>query len=261
LEAVRQEAPDCRFYQASSSEQMGNSAVKGKTRRGYNVQILNEDSPMIPRSPYGAAKLFAHNMVRNYREAYGMFAVGNILFNHEHPLRGTEFVTRKITHTMGEILSGKNPGKIMLGNLESMRDWSNSEDSVYAMYLTMQQVSPKDYVIASGETYSVRDFVKLAFLCVGILNWERYIEQDPELIRPSEVDLLIGDSSRAKAELGWEPKHTFVDLVYEMVQFDLGLNGVNALLRPKEEVQAQWTKWLKNNELDAITLQGVSDHG
>lgn len=242
LEAVRQEAPSCKFYQAGSSEQFGNSAIFGKERKDAEAiyeRVLNIDSPMGPRSPYGAAKLFGHNMVRNYREAYDMFAVGGILFNHESPYRGTEFVTRKITHSLASVLVAEQDA-IKLGNLDSYRDWGHAEDYMRAAWMMLQQDSPKDYVIATGETYSIREFLSLAFICAGISDWTPYVEQDANMIRPSEVDILIGDATLAHEELGWRPSHTFVSLVHSMVAKDLERKGVIDRLVAIEEVENQW---------------------
>jgi GDPmannose 4,6-dehydratase len=229
LEAVRQFAPNCRFYQAGSSEQFGNSAIFGKDLPEKGVvyeRVLNEDSPMIPRSPYGVAKLMAYAMVRNYREAYGMFAVGGILFNHESPYRGIEFVTRKITHGIASILANEQ-SSIALGNLDSYRDWGHAEDYMRAAWMMLQQDKPKDYVISMEQTHSIRDFLNLAFSHVSINDWTPYVVIDPEFVRPSEVDVLIGDSTRAHNELKWHPEHTFDGLVYEMIYRDCLRKGVS----------------------------------
>lgn len=229
LEAVRQHAPKCRFYQAGSSEQFGNSAIFGKDKPEEGVvfeRVLNEESPMIPRSPYGVAKLMAHALVRNYREAYGMYAVGGILFNHESPYRGLDFVTRKITDGIAAILAGEKQF-IELGNLDSYRDWGHAEDYMYAAWLMLQQDHPVDYVISMGETHSIRDFLNLAFGYVGIEDWSQYVKINPEFVRPSEVDVLIGDSAKARADLRWSPKWNFQQLVREMVYRDCLRRGVN----------------------------------
>ena len=222
LEAVRQFAPNCRFYQAGSSEQFGNSAIFGKDKPEPGKvfeTILDETSPMIPRSPYGCAKLMAYTLVRNYREAYNMFAVGGILFNHESPYRGIEFVTRKITKGIASIVAGKQ-STIELGNLDAYRDWGHAEDYMRAAWMMLQQDKPVDYVISMGETHSIREFLDLAFVRVGINDWSQYVEINPEFVRPSEVDVLIGDSTRAHNELGWRPESTFVKLVGEMIYRD-----------------------------------------
>lgn len=228
LEAVRQFAPNCRFYQAGSSEQYGNSAIfgKGQPQKGIVFErVLDESSPMIPRSPYGVAKLMAHTLVRNYREAYGMFAVGGILFNHESPYRGVEFVTRKITCGIADILANRAT-TIELGNLDSWRDWGHAEDYMNAAWLMLQQSEPVDYVIATGSTHQISEFLSIAFGLVGIQDWSKYITVNQEFVRPSEVDVLIGNSNKARQELGWEPKHSFNDLVYQMVYSDCLRKGV-----------------------------------
>ena len=228
LEAVRQFAPSCRFYQAGSSEQYGNSAILGKSQPQKGVvfeRVLDESSPMIPRSPYGVAKLMAHTLVRNYREAYDMFAVGGILFNHESPYRGVEFVTRKITNGIAGILAGQVK-TIELGNLDSWRDWGHAEDYMRAAWLMLQRDEPVDYVIATGETHQISEFLDVAFGLVGIQDWSQYVTVNQEFVRPSEVDVLIGNAAKARAELGWEPKHSFNDLVYQMVYFDCLRKGV-----------------------------------
>jgi GDPmannose 4,6-dehydratase len=195
LEAVRQFAPNCKFYQAGSSEQFGNSAIfsRDKPADGQTFErILNEESPMIPRSPYGVAKLSAYALVRNYREAYDIYAVGGILFNHESPYRGVEFVTRKITDGIARILSGEQD-YIELGNLDAYRDWGHAEDYMRAAWMMLQQDKPKDYVISMGKTYSIRDFLNLAFGFVGVDDWSQYVKINPEFVRPSEIDVLIGN--------------------------------------------------------------------
>lgn len=230
LEAVRQWAPECRFYQAGSSEQFGNSAIFGKDLPEEGVtyeRVLNEDSPMIPRSPYGVAKLMAYALVRNYREAYSMYAVGGILFNHESPYRGIEFVTRKITNGIAKILTGEQEF-IELGNLDAYRDWGHAEDYVRAAWMMLQQNTPRDYVIATGETHRIRDFLDLAFSYVGIDDWSQYVKINPKFVRPSEIDVLIGDASRAIKELGWSPEHSFESLVYSMVYRDCLRQGVTS---------------------------------
>lgn len=237
LEAVRQHAPDCRFYQAGSSEQFGNSAIFGKDKPEDGKvfeRILDEDSAMMPRSPYGVAKLTAYAFVRNYREAYGMYAVGGILFNHESPYRGVEFVTRKITYGIAGILAGEQD-VIELGNLDAYRDWGHAEDYMRAAWMMLQQDEPKDYVISMEQTYRIRDFLSLAFSFVGIDDWEPYIKINPEFVRPSEVDVLIGNSARAHTELGWSPEHSFQDLVYSMVYRDCLRKGVVDRVKKQDE--------------------------
>lgn len=209
LEAIRSVNKHIRFYQASSSEMFG------------RVQAVpqNESTPFYPRSPYGVAKLFGHWITVNYRESYNMYNVSGILFNHESERRGVEFVTRKITSSVARI-KYKLQDKLFLGNLDAKRDWGYAPDYCEMMWLMLQQDTPDDYVIASGETHTVREFVELAFDHVG-LNWSDYVEIDPRFMRPSEVDLLLGDPSKAKNKLGWVPKTSFKDLVRIMVEHDL----------------------------------------
>lgn len=209
LEAIRQVNPKIRYYQASSSEMFGK--VQETPQR--------ESTPFYPRSPYGVAKLFAHWATVNYRESHGLFATSGILFNHESPRRGLEFVTRKITDAVARIKLGL-ADRLPLGNLAARRDWGFAGDYVRAMWQMLQQPAPRDYVIATGETHSVEEFVSLAFAHVG-LDWRSYVVVDPAFYRPAEVDLLIGDPARAKAELGWEPQVRFAELVGMMVEADL----------------------------------------
>ncbi len=210
LEAVRDVNPKIRFYQASSSEMFGKVTETPQ----------KETTRFHPRSPYGVAKVYGHYITLNYRESYGMFACNGILFNHESPRRGIEFVTRKISHAVARISLGKQD-KLRLGNMDSKRDWGFAGDYVEAMWLMLQQDSPDDYVIATGETHSVREFVELAFKCADISDWEKYVESnDPKHLRPAEVDYLIGDYSKAKERLGWEPKTSFSGLVSMMVKAD-----------------------------------------
>ncbi len=211
LDAIRTINPRIRFYQASSSEMFG------------KVQTVpqNEKTPFYPRSPYAVSKLFAHWLTINYRESYGTFACSGILFNHESPLRGMEFVTRKITNAVARIKKGLQK-ELRLGNLEAKRDWGYAPEYVEAMYLMLQQSQPDDYVIATGETHSVREFAELAFSHVG-LDYRDFVKEDPEFIRPAEVELLIGDYSKAKEKLGWQPEIRFSELVKIMVEHDLKL--------------------------------------
>lgn len=209
LEALRKLKPDARFYQASSSEMFG------KVREVPQTEL----TPFHPRSPYGVAKVYAHFITVNYRESYDMFACSGILFNHESPRRGLEFVTRKITHGAARIKLGL-ANEIRLGNLEAKRDWGFAGDYVEAMWLMLQQDQPEDYVIASGEAHSVREFVETAFECAG-LDWKRFVVIDPKFVRPAEVDLLIGDPRKARDKLGWSPKVKFRDLVRTMVEEDI----------------------------------------
>ncbi len=212
LEAIREFNPKIKFYQASSSEMFGRMVENP----------ANEDTPFYPRSPYGVSKLYGHWITKNYRESYNMFACSGILFNHESERRGIEFVTRKISDGVAKIKLGIKD-HISLGNLDSKRDWGYAPDYVEAMWLMLQQDTPNDFVIATGNTYSIKDFLNAAFNHVGISEWESYIKQDPRFMRPAEVDVLRGDYSQAKAILGWEPKTTFQELVTKMVNNDLKL--------------------------------------
>ena len=211
LEAIRETGVKPRFYQASSSEMFG------KVREVPQ----KETTPFYPRSPYGCAKVYAYWITVNYREAYGMHINNGILFNHESPRRGETFVTRKITRAVAHILAGIQD-KLYLGNLDAKRDWGYAKEYVEAMWLMLQQDTPDDYVIATNETHSIREFLDLAFGHVG-LDWEKFVEVDPRYYRPTEVDLLIGDYSKAKRKLGWEPKTKFADLVKLMVDGDVAL--------------------------------------
>lgn len=209
LEAIREANPGIRFYQASTSEMFGR----------VQAAPQNETTPFYPRSPYAAAKLYAHWSTVNYREAYGMHASSGILFNHESPLRGAEFVTRKITLAAARIKHGLQ-NELKLGNLDAQRDWGYAREYVEAMWLMLQQPEPEDYVIATGETHSVQDFVEAAFEAAN-LDWRRYVVTDPAFLRPAEVDYLLGDISKAREKLGWVPKTTFKDLVGLMVENDM----------------------------------------
>ncbi|MFD2181632.1 GDP-mannose 4,6-dehydratase [Rhodoplanes azumiensis] len=209
LEAVRLEAPQARFYQASSSEMYGL----------VQEPIQSETTPFYPRSPYAAAKLYAHWMTVNYRESFGLHASSGILFNHESPLRGIEFVTRKITDGVARIKLGMQT-QLALGNLDAKRDWGHARDYVKAMWLMLQQDAPGDYVVATGRTTSVRDFCRLAFSHVG-LAMENHVVTDPRFLRPAEVDLLLGNPAKAKEQLGWTAETSLEALVAEMVEADL----------------------------------------
>ena len=209
LEAIRLVNPNIRFYQASSSEMFGQVREEPQT----------EMTPFHPRSPYGVAKVYGHWITVNYRESYDLFACSGILFNHESPRRGREFVTRKITDAVARIKLGMQQ-TLSLGNLDARRDWGFAGDYVEAMWAMLQQDKADDYVIATGETHSVQEFVELAFQHVG-LNWEKHVVQDPSLLRPAEVDLLRGDASKACNRLTWTPKVTFSELVSMMVDADL----------------------------------------
>jgi GDPmannose 4,6-dehydratase len=221
LEAVRMVGGSrdnpIRFYQASSSEMFG------KVRQTPQTEV----TPFHPRSPYGCAKVFGHDIVVNYRESYDMYACSGILFNHEGPRRGIEFVTRKVTNAVARIKLGLQH-ELVLGNLDSKRDWGFAGDYVKAMWMMLQQDEPDDYVIATGETHSIEEFVERAFAEVGIENWRDYVRQDAKFLRPAEVDLLIGDASKAHTKLGWKPEVDFPTLVKMMVENDLELESKRA---------------------------------
>ena len=210
LEAVRTVNPKIKFYQASSSEMFG------------KVQDVpqSETTSFYPRSPYGVAKVYGHWITVNYRESYDLFSVSGILFNHESPRRGKEFVTRKISDGVARIKLGL-ASELVLGNLDAQRDWGFAGDYVKAMWLMLQQEKPDDFVIATGRTHKVREFCRIAFEAAGLGSYEKYVRSAPKFIRPAEVDLLVGDPSKAKRELGWEPEHSFEDLVEMMVRADL----------------------------------------
>jgi GDPmannose 4,6-dehydratase len=209
LAAIRQLQPSCRFYFAGSSEMFGKVRETPQT----------EETAFHPRSPYGISKVAGFDLTRNYREAYGMYCASGILFNHESPRRGYEFVTRKITSTVARIKAGL-ASELRLGNLEAKRDWGHAADYVRAMHLMLQQAEPDDYVVATGETHTVRAFCERAFSKAG-LDYEKYVRIDEKFYRPAEVDLLIGDAAKARKQLGWEPRYTFEQLVDEMVEADL----------------------------------------
>lgn len=209
LEAVRHACPDAKFYQASSSEMYGKVQAVPQT----------ETTPFYPRSPYAVSKVYGHYITVNYRESYDLFAVSGILFNHESPRRGKEFVTRKITDYVARIKLGLET-ELPLGNIDSERDWGFAGDYVRMMWMMMQRDTPQDYVIATGKSHSVKQFLEAAFSRVD-LNWQDYVVQDPRFIRPAEVDHLIGDSSKAREELGWQPEVDFQGLVEMMVDADL----------------------------------------
>jgi GDPmannose 4,6-dehydratase len=209
LDAIRQVCPQAHFYQASSSE------MYGKVRETPQTEM----TPFHPRSPYGVAKVYGHYITMNYRESYGLFACSGILFNHESPRRGLEFVTRKITHAVARIKLGIQ-GELRLGNLQAKRDWGFAGDYVRAMWLMLQQEQPDDYVVGTGETHSVEEFVQIAFDHVG-LDWRRHVVVDPAFYRPAEVDLLLGDPTKAQRVLGWRREVSFPQLVTMMVDADL----------------------------------------
>jgi GDPmannose 4,6-dehydratase len=213
LEAVRLVAPDARFYQASSSEMFGK--VRETPQR--------ETTPFHPRSPYGVAKVYGHYITMNYRESYGLFAASGILFNHESPRRGLEFVTRKVTDGVARIALGQAK-ELVMGNLDARRDWGFAGDYVDAMWRMLQQPAPDDYVVATGVSHSVQELIETAFAVVG-LDWCAHVRQDPALFRPAEVDLLIGDAAKARQELGWTPRVDFAGLIEMMVRADIARLG------------------------------------
>ncbi len=215
LEAIRHADRPIRFYQAGSSEMFG--MVQERPQR--------ETTPFYPRSPYAVSKVFSHWMTVQYREAYGMFAANGILFNHESPRRGATFVTRKITRGVAAIVAGTER-KLYLGNLDSRRDWGFAPEYVEAMWRMLQQETPDDYVVATGEMHTVREFVELAFSLVG-LDWQEFVEFDPRYLRPTEVDELCGDASKARRILGWEPRTTFAEIVKVMLRADLAELGLD----------------------------------
>ena len=219
LEAVRQVAPKARFYQASSSEMFGKVLASPQ----------NEETPFYPRSPYGVAKVYGHFITVNYRESYDMFAVSGILFNHESPRRGMEFVTRKISHTAAKIYHGLAT-EVRLGNLDAKRDWGFAGDYARAMWLMLQQETPEDFVIATGENHTVGEFAQLALEAVGIKDWQKYVVVDPKFLRPAEVNTLLGDASKAHETLGWKPDVDFKSLVTMMVKSDVDLIAKQQLM-------------------------------
>ena len=209
LEAIRHHRPQTKFLQASSSEMFG------KVRETPQTEV----TPFYPRSPYGVAKVFGHYITVNYRESYQLFACSAIAFNHESPRRGLEFVSRKVTHQVAKIKC-RLASKLLMGNLDAQRDWGYAGDYVRAMWMMLQQPTPEDYVLATGKTHSVRNLLETAFDAAG-LNWEDYVEIDPKLIRPAEVDLLCGDATKAQRRLGWVPGVSFNELIHMMVQSDI----------------------------------------
>ena len=212
LEAIREYGKDIKFYQASTSEMFGKMVENP----------ANENTPFYPRSPYGVAKLYAHWMTKNYRESYDMFNVSGILFNHESERRGIEFVTRKITDGVAKVHLGYED-HIKLGNLDSRRDWGYAPDYVECIWMMLQQDKPEDFVIATGKSHSIRDFLDVAFSCVGIDDWSNYVVQDERYMRPAEIDVLCGDSTKAREILDWHPKTAFQEMVRRMVKKDIGL--------------------------------------
>jgi GDPmannose 4,6-dehydratase len=209
LEAIRKHSPKARFLQASSSEMFG------KVREMPQTEL----TPFYPRSPYGVAKTFGHYITVNYRESYGLYACAAIGFNHESPRRGMEFVTRKVTHQVARIKCGL-ANKLAMGNLDAKRDWGFAGDYVYAMWLILQQAEPEDFVLATGETHSIRELLEVAFAAAG-LDWKQHVHCDPKLMRPAEVEYLCGDASKAREKLGWKPRLGFAELIKMMVEADL----------------------------------------
>ena len=228
LEAIKNVNNDIKFYQASSSEMYG----------GGVQSSLNEESPFDPKSPYAASKVFAHNMTKIYRDSYEMFCVNGILFNHESPHRGETFVTRKITRAATRISLGIQ-SKLILGNLDASRDWGFAGDFIEGMWMMMQYEKPEDWVLATGKTYTVRDFLDLTFKKLE-LNWEDYVETSERYIRPNEVDYLLGDPSKANKKLGWEPKTNFEELVDLMIESDLNLAKREEVLLKEGLIQPTW---------------------
>jgi GDPmannose 4,6-dehydratase len=211
LESIKNNSPNTKFYQASTSEMFGNSNFSG---------TQNEETPFMPRSPYGISKLYSYWLTTNYKESYGMHCSNGILFNHESPLRGKDFVTRKISDGVAKIHLGMSDF-ITLGNIDVYRDWGFAGDFVEAMYLILQQENPDNYVISTGESHSIREFLNISFNRIGINNWEKYIKIDSRFNRPSEIYRLKGDSTKSKNKLGWEPKTSFNELVHLMVDEDI----------------------------------------
>jgi len=228
LEVIKNSNKKIKYYQASSSEMYG----------GIDENKLNEESKFIPKSPYAVGKVFAHEMTKVYRESYDLFAVNGILFNHESPFRGETFVTRKITRAVGRISCGIQ-SKLTLGNLSASRDWGFAGDYVEGMWLMMQHSNPDDWVLATGESHTVEEFLKLSFGKVN-LNWEDYVETDEKYYRPNEVGFLLGDSSKAQNELGWELKTSFDQLVNMMVESDIELAKQDKVLLENNLISPTW---------------------
>ena len=232
LEAIRRSKADIKFYQASSSEMFGDSPSP-----------QNEKTPFRPRSPYAAAKVYAYWMAKNYREAYGLFACNGILFNHESPRRGMTFVTRKITRGLAQIVAKKEK-KIYLGNLDAKRDWGYAPEYIETMWQILQQGEADDFVVGTGENHSVREFLEEAFGYLS-LDWKEYIEIDPRYIRPTEVDDLLVDASKARQRLGWKPKVSFKELARIMVDYDLEIMGMKSPEEGKRMIKMKNLKWIQ----------------
>jgi GDPmannose 4,6-dehydratase len=245
LEAVRNSGITCRFYQAGSSEMFGSAPPP-----------QNEDTPFHPRSPYGVAKVYAHWMTVNYREAYGMFSANGILFNHESPRRGETFVTRKITRALARIQAGKQK-KLYLGNLDARRDWGYAPEYVEGMWSILQQDSPSDYVLGTGEAHSVREFVEEAFAYLD-LDWKEYVELDSRYLRPSEVEFLLADARRSRKELGWEPRIKFKELVRIMVDADVEAIGVTPKGAGRQILQEKFGEWHQWSESVSKCLEAAA---
>ena len=234
LEAVRRSGVKARYYQASSSEMFGASPPP-----------QSETTPFHPRSPYAAAKVYAYWMTVNYREGYKLYACNGILFNHESPRRGETFVTRKITRALANILAKKQE-RLFLGNLKAKRDWGFAPDFVEAMYLMLQQDEPEDFVIGTGESHSVQEFLEEAFTYAGV-EWQQHVSIDPRYFRPTEVEYLLADSTKARHDLGWSPRVTFPELVRIMVDFDLEAGGLSSPGEGKKILQSKGINWTSNN--------------
>ena len=232
LEAIKNSKKDIKYYQASSSEMFG----------GVSREILDLESPLVPKSPYAASKVFAHHMTTIYRESYGLFGVNGILFNHESPYRGETFVTRKITRALGRIQAGIQ-SKLSLGNLDATRDWGFAGDYVEGMFLMMQHDKPEDWILATGKAFSVREFLTEAFAYLN-MDWEKYVEISEVHFRPNEVEHLLGDSSKAKNELNWEPKVSFDELVKMMVDFDIILAKQEKVLIDQGLLKPTWENYI-----------------
>jgi len=244
LEAIRRSGIRTRFYQASSSEMFGSAPPP-----------QNESTPFQPCSPYAAAKLYAHWLTRSYREGYGLFACNGILFNHESERRGETFVTRKITRAVALILAGQQ-NKLYLGNLEAKRDWGYAPEYVEAMWLMLQQDEPEDYVVGTGESHSVKEFVQLAFSYAN-LDWRRYVEIDPRYLRPSEVDFLRSDAAKAKQKLRWEPHISFQELVQIMVDWDLKAVGLSPIGAGERVLRAKVGAWCAKSYENGVLKRGA----